>query len=111
MTPRRTFRRRVLLPSTVRNVRERRELVLSIGLVAGLQLAIAVTLAVSAVQTYHMWRQHVPYIPRDVARAVPAFFSMGAVVSFLVALRSLGRVRTLQRTPVDPGPEEETDPR
>ena len=63
MRSRRMRRGRDALPTVLRSVRERREYVASFGLVAGLQLAIAVALAISAVQTYRMWRQGVAYLP------------------------------------------------
>ena len=105
MTPRRSIRQRSLPPAVPRSARERRELVVSFSIVAVLQLGIAVALGVSALQTYQMWHEGVPYIPRDVARVVPASFVAGALIALFAASRSLRRVRTIQRTPIDPGPD------
>ena len=61
MTGRRSLHRRAGLPAFVRSPRERQELLVAHAIVAGLQLAISVALAVSALQTYRMWRQGIPY--------------------------------------------------
>jgi len=105
MTRRRSIRRRSLLPATPRSTRERRELVVSFSIVALLQLGITVALVVSALQTYQMWREGVPYIPRDVARVVPASFLLGALLALFATSRSLRRVWTIHRAPIDPGPD------
>ena len=68
MTTRRTFRRGQRLPTVLRSNSQRRELVISLVIVAVLQVAIAAALIVSALQTYRMWRQGVPYIPGEIAR-------------------------------------------
>ena len=93
------------LPEGVRSLRERRELLVSHGIVALLQAGIAVALVVAALQTYRMWRQDVPYIPRDVARAVPWFLFLGAALASLTAFRAVRRVRIIQRLPLEVPPE------
>ncbi|HKW13117.1 MAG TPA: hypothetical protein VJS69_01385 [Candidatus Krumholzibacteria bacterium] len=105
MTGRRSLHRRPGLPPAVRNTRERRELLISFGVVAALQLAIAVALTVSALQTYRMWRQGIPYIPGEVARAVPLFLVLGALAAVFAASRSLRRVRSIRQLPVEADPE------
>jgi hypothetical protein len=105
MRRRRPIRPRSGLPDAVRSERERRELLVSHGIVALLQLGIAIALAVAAVQTYHMWRQDVPYIPREVARAVPWFLFLGTAMATLAAGRALRRVRVIQRLPLEAPPE------
>lgn len=106
MTTRRRVRRGNILPGAFRSARERRELVISHAIVLALQLAIAAALVVSALQTYSMWRQGVPYIPGEIARTVPVFLLLGAMMALFVASRSLRRLRTLQRTPVDATPDD-----
>lgn len=102
MTRRGLRRRSGTPPSVLRSERERREYLIALGLVAVLQLAIAVSLAVSAAQTYRMWRQNVPYLPADAQRMIPAALALGAAIAFLAAIRSLGRVRSMRRMPVEP---------
>jgi len=101
MTARRARGRRLPAPVTVRTLREKRELAVSYSIVAILQAAIAVTLAVAAAQTYRMWRQGLPYAPREVARTVPAFLVVGGVFAALLAGRTLRRARIVLRTPID----------
>jgi len=96
-----------LLPSVVRSERERREHLLSLGLIAAIQLAIAVSLAISAAQTYRMWRQGVPYLPVEVQRAVPAALALGALIAFLSGLRTYRGVRAVRKMPVTTSEREE----
>lgn len=103
MTKRRSTRRGPGLPVTPRTGRERRELVVSFAIVAALQLAIAVALVVSALQTYRMWRQGVRYIPVEIARAVPVSLFVGALMALFAASRSVRRLRTARGTRVDAG--------
>jgi hypothetical protein len=105
MTRRRDHRHRPGLPDTVRTPRERRELLVSHAIVAALQLGIAGALAVAAFQTYHMWRQGVPYIPGEIARMIPVFLALGAAGAMMAATRSIGRVRTILRLPLETPPE------
>ena len=103
MTGRRSFRRRPGLPPAVRSARERRELLISYGVVAALQLAIGAALTVSSLQTYRMWRQGIPYIPAEVARAVPLFLLLGALAAVFAASRSVRRVQAIRHLPVETG--------
>jgi len=105
MTTRHTFRRGQRHPTVLRSDSQRRELVISLSVVAVLQGAIAVALVVSALQTYRMWRQSVPYIPGQIARVVPVFIVMGAVIAIFAAIRTLRRVRAVQRSPIDSQPD------
>ena len=105
MRRRRPLRPRAGLPETVRSVRERQELLVAHGAVALLQAGIAAALVIAALQTYRLWRQDVPYIPREVARAVPGFLLLGAALAFLAALRAAHRVRTIRRLPLEAPPE------
>ena len=100
MTTRHTFRRGQRHPAVLRSDSQRRELVISLSVVAVLQGAIAVALVVSTLQTYRMWRQSVPYIPGQIARAVPVFIVMGAVIATFAALRTLRRIRDIRRSPL-----------
>ena len=100
MTTRRTFRRGQRLPTVLRSDSQRRELVISLAVVALLQLAIAVALGAAAFQTYRMSRQGVPYIPGEIARAVPVFTLLGAALAAFAALRTLRRVRAIRRAPL-----------
>ena len=95
--------RRHLPPRSYRSPGERREHLLSAGLVAGLQAAIVVALAVCAGQTYRMWRQGVAYLPAEIARLVPILLGLGAAVATAATLRSLRAARGIQRTPVETG--------
>lgn len=95
--------RRQLLPRTVRSPGERREYLISFGLVALLQAGIAASLAVCAAQTYRMWRQGVAYLPSDIARVVPVLLLAGAAIAIVGTLRTLGRIRTVRRIPLDDG--------
>ena len=106
MTRRGLRRRSGALPSVLRSERERREYLIALGVVAVLQLAIAVSLAVSAAQTYRMWRQDVPYVPAEAQRMIPAALALGAAIALFGALRSLGRVRSMRRMPVEPAERE-----
>ena len=99
----RRFQRRESLPPAYRSARERRERVISLALVAGLQAAITVALVVASFQTYRMWRQGIAYVPGGIARAVPVSFGMGAIIAALATLRSLTRLRSAGRVPVDSG--------
>jgi hypothetical protein len=101
MRTRRSYHPRPGLPASVRTTRERQELLVSHGIVAVLQLGIAVALAVAAAQTYRMWRHGVPYIPASIARMVPVFLLLGVVMALLAASRSLRRVRTIHRLPLE----------
>lgn len=103
MTRRRSTRQGPGLPATPKTRRERRELLASFAIVAGLQLAIAVALVVCALQTYRMWHHGVPYIPREIARVVPVSLFLGALMALFAAGRSVRRLRTALHTPVDPG--------
>jgi hypothetical protein len=105
MARRRPHQPRSGFPDVVRSVRERQELLVSHGLVAVLQLGITGTLVVAALQTYRMWRQGVPYLPQATARMVPVLLSLGAAIAMLAATRSVRRVRTIQRLPLQPPPE------
>jgi len=100
MTTRHTFRRGQRRPTVLRSDSQRRELVVSLSVVAVLQGAIAVALVVSALQTYRMWRQSVPYMPGQIARAVPVFIVLGAGIAIFAALRTLRRIRAIRRAPV-----------
>ena len=73
------------------------------GLIAVLQLAIALSLAVGAVQTYRMWQQSVPYLPGEVQRVVPIAFLVGAAIALAAGLRSVARMRSIRQLPIDPG--------
>lgn len=100
MTTRRTFRRGEHLPPVLRSASQRRELVISLAVVAVLQVAIAAALCVAALQTYRMSRQGVPYIPGEIARVVPVFTLLGAVIAIFAATRTLRRLRAVQRSPI-----------
>lgn len=100
MTTRQTYRRGQRHPTVLRSDSQRRELVISLSVVAVLQGAIALALVVSALQTYRMWRQSVPYIPGQIARVVPVFIVLGAVIATFAALRTLRRIRDIRRSPV-----------
>jgi len=100
MTTRRTFRRGQRLQTVLRSDAQRRELVISLSVVAILQLAIAAALVISALQTYRMWRQGVPYLGGEIARVVPVFIVLGAVIAMFAALRTLRRIRDIRRSPV-----------
>jgi hypothetical protein len=102
MTTRGTFRRGQRLPTVLGNESQRRELVVSLAIVAALQVALAAALVVSALQTYRMWRQGVPYIPGEIARVVPVFILLGALIAVFAATRTLRRVRAIQRAPIAP---------
>lgn len=102
MTTRRTFRRGQRLPTVLRSAGQRRELLISLVIVAVLQVAIAAALIVSSLQTYRMWRQGVPYIPGEIARAVPVFILLGALIAVFAATRTLRRARAIQRAPIAP---------
>lgn len=104
MSPGRPFQRRSRAPGTLRSEREKREMVVAFGIVFVLQLAIAVTLVVAAVQTYRVWRQGVPYLPPDVARIIPVSLALGAAIALFASARTFGRVRTLRRSAVEPPP-------
>ena len=106
MTNRRRFGSGTLTPSTLRSVRERRELVVSFSIVAALQVDIAGALAICGLQTYRMWHQGVAYLPGDVARTVPVFLLLGSLFALFAASRSIRRVRSIRGTPVAPGPAE-----
>ena len=106
MTDRHRLGRGTLTPSTLRSERERRELTISFSIVAALQVAIAGALAICALQTYRMWKQGVSYLPGDVARSVPVFLLLGCLLALFAASRSMRRVRSIRRTPVEPGPAE-----
>ena len=101
MTTRRSFRRGQGHPTILRSESQRRELVISLAVVAILQVAIAVALVISALQTYRMWRQGVPYIPGQIARTVPVFIVLGAVIATFVAVRTIRRIRDIQRRPLE----------
>jgi hypothetical protein len=105
MTRRRDHRHRPGLPDTVRTPRERQELLVSHLIIAALQLGIAGALAVAAFQTYHMWRQGVPYIPGQIARMIPLSLMLGAAGALMAASRSIARVRTILRLPLETTPE------
>jgi hypothetical protein len=92
------------MPSTLKSERERREYVLSFGLVAALQFAIAISLAVAAAQTYRMWQQNVPYLPAQVQRAMPLALMLGAGIACLAGLRTVAGIRRLRRGALEPGP-------
>ena len=77
-------------------------IVLSIGLISVLQLAIAASLVVGAVQTYRMWRQSVPYLPGEVQRVVPVALLVGAMIALGAGLRSAAQMRSIRRLPVEP---------
>lgn len=98
MTTRRTFRRGQRVPTLLASESQRRELVVSLAIVAVLQVAIAAALVVSALQTYRMWRQGVPYIPGEIARVVPVFIALGAAIAIFAALRTLRRIRGVRRS-------------
>ena len=102
MTTRGTFRRGQRLPTVLGSESQRRELVVSLAIVTVLQVAIAAALVVSALQTYRMWRQGVPYIPGEIARVVPVFILLGALIAVFAATRTLRRVRAIQRAPIAP---------
>jgi hypothetical protein len=91
-------------PSIVRTPRERREYLAAFGMVAALQLAIAVSLSVAAAQTYRMWKNEVPYLPGEMRRVIPILLGLGGAVALLSALRTLGRLRALWRAPMEPPP-------
>jgi hypothetical protein len=105
MTGRRSLQRRPGLPAFVRSPRERQELLVAHGIVAALQVAISVALAVSALQTYRMWRQGIPYLPGEIARTVPLFLSLGVLIALFAASRSLQRVRVIRQLPLEAPPE------
>jgi predicted exporter len=105
MSGRRSLQRRPGLPAFVRSPRERQELLVAHGIVAALQLAIAAALAVSALQTYRMWRQGIPYIPGEIARTVPLFLSVGMLLALFAASRSVLRVRAIRQLPLEAPPE------
>lgn len=88
--------------SRYRSAVERREHALAAALVASLQGAIAVSLAVCAAQTYRMWRSGLAYLPGELGRALPAGLALGAAVALAATLRSIRRVRSIRRTAVDP---------
>ena len=104
-TPR-SFRSTKAVPPTIRNPRERRELLVSVSIVLALQLAIAAALLVAAFQTYRMWRHGVSYIPPAVARNVPLFFLLGVVIALFAASRSMRRARSIARASIESPPEE-----
>jgi hypothetical protein len=97
-----SWRRRQSLPSALRNPRERREYVVAFGIVAALQLGIAVSLVVSAAQTYRLAQQRLPYVPREVGRVVPAFLLLGAAIALAASLRTIGRIRAARAVPIEP---------
>ena len=103
MTRRSVRAQRQMLPQTLRSPAERREYLVSFGLVALLQGAIAGALLVCALQTYRMWRSEVPYVPEPVGRVVPVALLLGALMAVAATLRSLRRIRTVRRIPVEPG--------
>jgi hypothetical protein len=105
MTKSRGFRRGQRLPTVLRSDSQRRELVVSLAIVALLQAAIAAALVVSALQTYRMWRQGVPYIPGEIARVVPVFILLGALVAVFAAARTTRRLRAVQHAPLENTPE------
>ena len=105
MTTRRTFRRGQRLPTELRSASQRRELVISLAVVAVLQVAIAVALGVAAFQTYRMSRQGVPYIPGEIARVVPVFTLLGGLMAVFAASRTLRRIRAVQRSPLASDPD------
>jgi hypothetical protein len=100
MTTRRTFRRGERLPTDLRSESQRRELVISLSIVAVLQVAIAAALVVAALQTYRMWRQGVSYIPGEIARVVPVFILLGALIALFVSVRTVRRIRAIRRTEI-----------
>ncbi len=102
MTKRRTFRRGQRLPTVLRTDGQRRELVVSLAVVAVLQVAIAAALVVASLQTYRMWRQGVPYIPAEIARVVPAFALLGAVTAVFASVRTVRRIHALRRMEITP---------
>ncbi len=99
--PRLSRTRRSLPPRFYRGPGERREYVLAAGLVAGLQGAIAVSLAICAAQTYRMWQHGVAYLPGEVARVVPVALVLGAAVAAAATLRSVRSVQALRRIPLE----------
>lgn len=100
MMTRRSFRRGEHHPTVLRTESQRRELVISLAVVALLQLAIAGALVVAALQTYRLSRQGVPYIPGEIARVVPVFTLLGALIAVFVASRTLRRIRGIRRAPI-----------
>jgi hypothetical protein len=76
---------------------------LSNGLIGVLQLAIAVSLGVGAVQTYRMWQHSVPYLPAQVQRVVPIAFLVGAAIALAAGLRSVARMRSIRQLPIETG--------
>ena len=93
--------RRQLLPRTLRSSGERREYLVSFGLVALLQAAITAALAVCAAQTYRMWQQGVAYVAGEIGRMIPVLLLLGAGIAAAVTLRTVRRIRAVLRLPLD----------
>jgi cell division protein FtsX len=47
-----------------------------------------------------MWRQGVSYIPGEIARVVPVFILLGALIATFAALRTVRRIRDIRRSPL-----------
>jgi hypothetical protein len=104
MKRRRAFRaRRQLLPRTFRSPGERREHLVSFGLVALLQAGIAAAMAVCAAQTWRMWRRGLAYLPGEIRGVIPVLLLLGAAFAGAAALRTLRNIRAARRTAVSAG--------
>jgi hypothetical protein len=77
----------------------------SFSIVAVLQVAIAASLIVCALQTYHIRQQGVAFLTEPVARVVPLALVLGALMALFSAGRSLRRVQSVRRATIDSPPD------